>query len=254
MLLHSPLDDLFSCFFSLSTQVTNTWSLLCKFPAALSSAVQLSGRRDEEGSRILLSEWNDAINGVWFPKDSDVVLDAAEKYLSDYFILYMQGKGKRFVPVLVPCDLKAPITLMLSMRDSVGITEKNIFLFASRASISHCSGWTAVSNICKAAGVGKINATRNRHRLSTLYAALHMSDTDKEVFMNHIGHSEKVDVQNYQCPPAIRDVNVMGKVLSHIDQGTCLNVINKIIAGLLFVTSLILVWLCYKDCLALVDR
>ena len=51
----------------------------------------------------------------------------------------------------------------------------------------HCIGWHAVNDVCEKAGVS-VNATQNRHRASTLYAGLDMSESDRRVFFSHLEH------------------------------------------------------------------
>ena len=72
--------------------------------------------------------------------------------------------------------------------------------------------------MCSLAGV-QLTATDNRHRISTLYAGMHMSREDRECFFKHMGHSEAVSRDNYQCPPGMEEIRVMGRVLVDIDSG-----------------------------------
>ena len=66
-----------------------------------------NGRRGEEGSRLLLSQWNDALDEVWLPEEQvEEVEDDAVRYLiNQYHLAYLDGKRKRFVPVLIPKDV-----------------------------------------------------------------------------------------------------------------------------------------------------
>ena len=43
--------------------------------------------------------------------------------------------------------------------------------------------------------------------------------TDKELFFDHMGHSEAMSKDNYQCPAGVKELNTMGKMLGHMD--TC---------------------------------
>ena len=77
-----------------------------------------NARRGEEGSRILLKEWIDALNNVWVPPEQiQKVNDVGEQYLVGKFKLaYLHGKGKMFVPVLVPLDLVDAVSLLIKHR------------------------------------------------------------------------------------------------------------------------------------------
>ena len=177
-----------------------------------------NARRGEEGSRLLLEKWNDAMNDIWVPQEStELIEDEAEKFLvGQYKLAYMAGKGRKYVPVLIPLDLIEPVNILLSNRGKFGIVDDNIFLFATKSSNAHCSGWYAVSSICEAAGVS-VNATKNRHRASTVYASLDMKESDRKIFYDHLGHQEQINKDNYQCPPGLQEIRVMGKFLNALD-------------------------------------
>ena len=46
---------------------------------------------------------------------------------------------------------------------------------------------------------------------------MHMSDVDRRCFFEHMGHSEAVSRQNYQCPAGMRELKVMGRLLGDLD-------------------------------------
>ncbi|ELT89778.1 hypothetical protein CAPTEDRAFT_203826 [Capitella teleta] len=160
----------------------------------------------------------DALDGVWLPKEqTEQVVHEAEKFLSGRFCLaYLTGKGKKFVPVLIPTNLLEPIRELVAARASHGIPPSNMFAFATRHSDSHCLGWHAVQEICHLAQIKMITATSMRHKVSTTYAALDMTPADQKIFLDHMGHEASVNHDNYQCPVAVQEVNVMGKLLSTI--------------------------------------
>ena len=179
-----------------------------------------NGRRGEEGSRILETEWQDAIDSVWLPKENiEVIEDEAEKFLAGQFKLaYLHGKGKKYVPLLIPLDLIEPVNLLRRFRQLYGVAKTNKFLFATKGSQSHASGWHSVRDVSKAANVS-INATRNRHRISTIYAGLHMNPGDQKIFYDHMGHDANINKENYQCPAGVNKLRVMGQFLTSIDVG-----------------------------------
>ena len=86
-----------------------------------------------------------------------------------------------------------------------------MFLFANKVSGDHCSGWNCLNEVCKAANI-KINATMNRHVVSTIYSSLDMKSADRKTLMDHMGHAERINEDNYQCPPGLKEVRVMGIV------------------------------------------
>ena len=107
-----------------------------------------NGRRGEEGSRLLIKEWQDAIEGTWLPAEQVNIQDEAEQYLiGQYRLAYIHGKGRKFVPILIPIDVIAAGHLLLKHREAHGVTPENIFLFPTKFSNSHCSGWHALRTL-----------------------------------------------------------------------------------------------------------
>lgn len=104
-----------------------------------------NARRGEEASRMLRTEWEDAERNVWVPQEQVAnVEDSAEKFLVVQFQLAdLKGKGKKFVPVLVPKDLVPGIRLLIENRTLYGIPVNNPFLFGTKSEKSHCSVWHA---------------------------------------------------------------------------------------------------------------
>ena len=82
-----------------------------------------NGRRGEEPARILVREYEEAMSDEWLPSnDIEKIDDPAEKYLvGQYKLAYLHGKGKKFVPVLIPNDLIKGIDVLLKFREEFGI-------------------------------------------------------------------------------------------------------------------------------------
>lgn len=55
--------------------------------------------------------------------------------------------------------------------------------------------------------------------MSTVYASLDMSENDRKIFYDHLGHNETINKDNYQCPPGVTEVLHMGKFLSSLEDG-----------------------------------
>ena len=108
-----------------------------------------------------MSAWSDALNNAWLPQEQiEKIEDPADQYLIGQFRLaYLNGKGKKFVPVLMPEDLIAPLQVLVKYRAKHGIKEdRTFFATKSKTAMHHCSGWHAVNGVCKASGI-TINAT-----------------------------------------------------------------------------------------------
>ncbi|XP_056015185.1 uncharacterized protein LOC125674959 [Ostrea edulis] len=175
---------------------------------------------------MLTNEWEDAKKGVWIQEDEvEKISDPAEQYLVDNFkMAYLKGKGRKYVPVLIPVDLIQAIDRISNDRRDFGIRKENPFLFATKNGFSHCSGWHAVAEVSERAEISiPVTATKIRHRLSSIYASLEMKPEDRKVILEYMGHEENINRENYQCPPAVRTARVMGKMLTTIDgvEHTC---------------------------------
>ncbi|WAR17865.1 hypothetical protein MAR_032459 [Mya arenaria] len=90
-------------------------------------------------------------------------------------------------------------------------------------SADHTSGWNATHKLAKEAGVKRldlVNATKQRHRISTLYCALEIPEKERQYFYKHMGHTKKVNWGTYQYPLPIMEITKVGKHLQDIDKGT----------------------------------
>nr|XP_047130409.1 uncharacterized protein LOC124810142 isoform X2 [Hydra vulgaris] len=111
----------------------------------------------------------------------------------------------------------------IQIKTSIGISFKNPYIFASgKKSESHCSGWHAMTSVCEDLPLEnkkQLNATTNRHRISTLMASISMTDSERNLFYDHMGHSEAINKHIYQAPPAIMQLSNTGLRLTCIDKG-----------------------------------
>ena len=184
-----------------------------------------NARRGGEPARLLLSDWKEADEGAWVDNQR------IESFCSDLEdnkmkITYQTGKGNNhLVPNLFPVDTIEAMKLLsdLKIRNDVGIKSNNPYVFASgKSSDSHCSGWHALTSICEKLPIQnktRLNATTNRHRLSTLIASQSMIESERNLFYEHMGHSEAINRNIYQAPPAIMQLIKTGKRLQSIDEG-----------------------------------
>ena len=102
-----------------------------------------------------------------------------------------------------------------------GVLANIKFIFASsKGSENHVLGWHVVNQFCSKLVLKSpkdIIATKNRHRISTLFASLDVED--KELFYSHMGHSEKMKQDFYQAQLALLELTCVGKQLMKIDAG-----------------------------------
>ena len=113
-----------------------------------------------------------------------------------YMICFQTGKRKnQWVPIFIPVEIKPAIRFLINplVRSSLGIPAENKFLFA------------------------RTTATRNRHLVSTIFAAKDVPIVVRNRFYEHMGLSEAINRDVYQCP-SVGLLLTAGKQLDSIDQ------------------------------------
>lgn len=197
----------------------------CKLRDALVCRLTLfNARRGGEPSRMRLAELEDAINNKWVDKKKvlDISDELEKNLLCQYKIAYIRAsKLAKLVPVILPEDCQKGLALISDpeVRRCAGVKPTNNFVFPNTMnSNNHVGGWDCVSKMCKEAGLEhNINATGMRHYIATEYALLDVPSSERDLFYKHMGHSEKINENVYQCPPAMREITKIGKVLKQFD-------------------------------------
>lgn len=185
-----------------------------------------NARRGGEPARLLLTEFKEAVDGVWLDRERlDEIDHPIEKALiKSLKITYQSGKGSvRLVPVLIPQDCVPALQILADpeKRKVSGVAFENPFLFPStQNSTNHASGWHTTHNICVKLNINSaatLTATKNRHRVSTLFASLDLPYHQQQAFYEHMGHGESINQHIYQAPPALTEILTVGKHLKTID-------------------------------------
>ena len=188
----------------------------------------LNARRGGEPARMLLPDWTDTKKNAWIdPQLVQNISDPLEKSLLNQFkIVYQSGKGsRRLVPVLIPNDTVEPLRILAQKREQCGIPESNICLFPSTGSSKdHVSGWNIMKYVTNLVdGLERpelLIADKFRHRASTLFALTEVPEEKRHAFYKHMGHSQQINRDVYQCPLAVKEVTQVGKFLDTLDQET----------------------------------
>ncbi|XP_071830672.1 uncharacterized protein [Apostichopus japonicus] len=186
-----------------------------------------NARRGGEPSRLSLDEWRQASCNAWIDKQkAEAIQDPVAKHLlNELKVTYQSGKGNNhLVPVLFPGDCIKPMETLTSKetRSTACIRQCNPYVFAcTQGSNNHVSGWHALNGVCDDAGIdstSNLTATKNRHRISTIYASLEIPEKERALFFKHMGHSADINENIYQAPAAIMEVVRVGKQLQQIDK------------------------------------
>lgn len=185
-----------------------------------------NARRGGEPARLKIKDLREALNDKWIDQQRIESLDDLDKkLLSEMKIAYHPGKGGKLVPILFPVDTLNALDKLICQRQrrAAGIPTENVYVFAStKGSLRHISGWHCINSLTEELELqhkSKITATKNRHRVSTIYSLLDLTENERESFYDHMGHSKAMNQARYQCPPALKEVTKVGKFFSSVDQG-----------------------------------
>ncbi|KAL3848008.1 hypothetical protein ACJMK2_018893, partial [Sinanodonta woodiana] len=195
---------------------------------AVSSRLTLfNARRGGEPSRLKIDHW--CKRNQWIAKSQmknlDFLSPVERKVFCDIEVTFQQGKGTRLVSCLIPADCKKAMDILCdrNIRMDASIQSTNDFIFPNmESSPNHVIGWDCIDYMCKKAGIenSNINATNNRARLSTMYAALDVQPEDITFFYQHMGHTKEVNENVYQRPLPVMTIAKVGLHLQSFDNVT----------------------------------
>jgi len=171
-----------------------------------------------------MSNWLDAKSDVWLNQERiENIKEPDRSAFRNLKVMYQTGKGNHLVPFLVPADTMPALDKLCDrdVRADCGVLSSNKYLFPStNQSTEHVYGWLAVHKVSQAAGIQRpdlVTATRVRHRVSTLYAALDVPPNQRTNFYKHMGHSSLINETIYQAPLAEVEITHVGQALQDIE-------------------------------------
>ena len=182
-----------------------------------------NGRRGGETCKLTLKQWQEAEDDAWLNPHDVASLSGETRALKDKLkVTYVIGKNRKPVPIVFPVDTVEGMRTLVKARHTCDIVATNQFVFANTGqSTTHVGGWPCVREVCMDAGVTRpdlINATRFRHRTSTLHAKTGAGEAERRIFCKHMGHSQEINENVYQSPQALEEIIQVGKYLLQIDE------------------------------------
>lgn len=183
-----------------------------------------NGRRGNETPTMKICHFQDALSRRWVQREANQSEEDAA-FLKKFLITYIAGKGNRMVPIIIPSDTIEGMKILVdtNRRTEVGIPSSNQFAFANTGhSSNHVLGWACINTLCLNAEVKtphRLTATKQRHRLSTRFATLETTESERRLIYNHFGHEPQVNETSYQHPLAFMELTTVGKQLAAIDEG-----------------------------------
>lgn len=122
----------------------------------------------------------------------------------------------RSVPVLLDCEMKSCIDLLLQYRKEAKIPERNPYIFALPSYdkkrfkyIRACDLLRAYSLECGVSMPLRLRGTKLRKHIATRCITLNLSDPDVTELANYLGHDKSIHMQHYrQSIPQIEIVKM----------------------------------------------
>ena len=118
-------------------------------------------------------------------------------------LLFVRGKRGRNVPVLLTKDLIQAFIALIDTRATVGIINKNKFVFAAptRSSLLYLRGHDSMVSVTKGCDLRcpeAIRSTKVRKYTATVAQVLDLKGNELEWLANHMGHDLSVHKQYYR--------------------------------------------------------
>lgn len=181
-------------------------------------------RRPAEVSKLLLNAFQN--RPKWKDVNTDEVTknlaDLEKKFLDRLDLVMVPGKRSRKVPILICPDAAEPLKILVETRATVGIPEKNPFVFASLSLNGSLDGWQAVNAITSQVKLQKpelITSTRCRKYGATITQLFDLTPNEQEWLANHYGHHMDIEKDFYRIHESTIEITKVGRLLMKIDSG-----------------------------------
>lgn len=123
----------------------------------------------------------------------------------EYVRFLIRGKLGRSVPVLLDCEMKSCIDLLLQYRKEAKVPEGNPYIFALPGYdkkrfkyIRACDLLRTYSIECGASMPLRLRGTKLRKHIATRCITLNLSDPDVTELANYLGHNKNIHMQHYR--------------------------------------------------------
>ena len=148
-------------------------------------------------------------------------------------LMFVQGKRGNKVPIIMTQDIVIAITILIVLRERVGIPPSNPFIFAAptRNSLSHLRGNDALSiTLEECPGLKcpeSIKSTKLRKYVATVSQIIHMEGNELEWLAAHLGHNINVHKKYYRLSDSTIELAKVSKLLLAIDEGNGAKFVGK---------------------------
>uniref|UniRef100_A0A3B3TG06 Uncharacterized LOC111855400 n=1 Tax=Paramormyrops kingsleyae TaxID=1676925 RepID=A0A3B3TG06_9TELE len=208
-----------STFNDLSSNATSkNWTCLAK--VTLSQVVLFNRRREGEVSKMPLTSF---VCRNTFDLHEDVAFTELEKKLCRHFTwIEIKGKKGRKVPVLLTPEMQKSMELLKEKRGVCGVPSENIYMFARPSALSHLRGSDCLRDFaveCGAKNPKALLSTKHRKYVATLSNVLNLNNTEIDRLADVLGHSIRVQREDYRLPEGTLQLAKISKVLMALETG-----------------------------------
>jgi len=177
-----------------------------------------NARRGGEASRIQIDQWTN--RQKWF-NDEQLNNVRNRELFEKMQVVYGTGKGNHLISIIIPHDCVEAMNSLVDRdnREASGILATNNFIFARKNSPHHMIGSDCITTLCRFLDIPSfdINATKQRARVSTIFAEQDIPEADRDYFFKHMGHSAEVNASTYQRPLPVMAMEKVGTFLDKVD-------------------------------------
>lgn len=203
---------------------TTNWARLAK--ATLCRIIMFNRRRSGEASRMLLSDYQNekGQNHESSEERRNSLSNFEQKMLKYMRSLTVVGKRFRPVTVLLTPQTMKSINVLLSTRKTVGVSEKNPYVFAlvNHGSENYIRGSDAVREITQLASVKcpeRITSTKLRKHVATVTQIANFSENEADGLAKYLGHDIRVHRYFYRVQEDVFVSAKVAKLLLAMDKG-----------------------------------
>ncbi|XP_062852634.1 uncharacterized protein LOC134316234 isoform X2 [Trichomycterus rosablanca] len=213
----------------LTTEVsTKFWSDLVKI--TLTQIVLFNRSREAEVVSMTLSTFLSRDN-VDPPTDIDWALTEVEKQLCRHFYkIVIRRDRSRPVPILLTPRMLHALQLLVEKRDSCGVTNDNVYVFARPSASTHfrCSDCIrGFASICRAKDHQSLTCWKLRKRMATLSTVLNLGDPEINQLASFLGHELFIQDKFYPLQERTLQLAKVYKVLTAMEQGRMMEFMGK---------------------------
>ncbi|KYM98504.1 hypothetical protein ALC62_10782, partial [Cyphomyrmex costatus] len=185
--------------------IYNAWRQLAQF--TLISVQVFNRRRAGEIERITIDDYKhqEGINEQTNPDLYESLSGEARKVSDKYTRFLIRGKLGRSVLVLLDCEMKNCIDLLLQYRKEANIPEQNPYIFALPGYdkkrfkyIRACDLLRTYSIECGASMPLRLRGTKLRKHIATRCITLNLSEPDITQLATYMGHDKSIHMQHYR--------------------------------------------------------